>query len=385
MFPQFNIHSTPLLILVIQGLIFAALLFWRYFREKKVSDLLMALILLVMVYHRTAYTIGFMGWYDTFKNTKVNYYIFSLGLVAGPLMYLYIRTVLVAPFKFRKVDWWHFLPVGLFIVYRLAILFHDAGQPDWNVGYEGDWERNFHQIYVSPIMHQIQFSSVLLYLAFSIQLFFQYRQKIRQFFSNTYKLELSWIQIFLTVYCFLFIYGEITDLIDALIVELSYAHKWWIHLFSAIAVVYFGVKAYFTDLTTLHQLTFDVGEVVSAPLPESTRDYSRQKEKLTRFMEEEKAYLQPDFTLKQLAEGINSSIHDTSEIINSGFNVNFNEFVNHYRVAEVKSRLLNPDNDHLSILAIAFDSGFNSKASFNRIFKQLTGQSPSQFKTDQRS
>jgi AraC-like DNA-binding protein len=102
-------------------------------------------------------------------------------------------------------------------------------------------------------------------------------------------------------------------------------------------------------------------------------------------MERQKAYLQTDFTLKQLAVGINKSIHDTSEIINSGFGINFNEFVNRYRVEEVKARLLDPENDHLSILAIAMDSGFNSKASFNRIFKQMTGQSPSQFKADQRS
>jgi hypothetical protein len=263
MFPQFNIHSTPLLILVLQGLIFAVLLFWRYYRDGKVADILMALILLLMVYHRTAYTIGFMGWYDTFKNTKINYYIFSLGLAAGPLIYLYIRTVLVAPFKFRKADWWHFVPVAVFIVYRIAVLINDASQPGWDVGYEGEWHRNFHNVYVSPIIHHVQFSSVLLYLAFSIQLFLQYRQKIRQFFSNVYKVELRWIQIFLIVYSFLFIYGSMTDLVDALIVELSYAHKWWVHLFSAIAVVFFGVKAYFTDLTKLHNLTFDVGEVVS--------------------------------------------------------------------------------------------------------------------------
>ncbi len=385
MFPQFNIHSTPLLILVLQGLIFAVLLLWRYYRGGKVADVLMALILLLMVYHRTAYTIGFMGWYDTFKNTKVNYYIFSLGLAAGPLIYLYIRTVLVAPFKFRKADWWHFVPVALFIVYRIAVLINDASQPDWGVGYEGEWHRNFHNVYVSPIMHQVQFSSVLLYLAFSIQLFLQYRQKIRQFFSNTYKVELRWIQVFLVVYSFLFIYGAMTDLVDALIVELSYAHKWWIHLFSAIAVVFFGVKAYFTDLSKLHELTFEVGEVVSGDSAVDSRDFSGDRAKLTQYMEEQKAYLQTDFTLKQLARGIDKSIHDTSEIINSGLGVNFNEFVNQYRVEEVKTRLLNPDNDHLSILAIAMDSGFNSKASFNRIFKQMTGQSPSEFKANQRS
>ncbi|MCB0652231.1 MAG: AraC family transcriptional regulator [Saprospiraceae bacterium] len=383
MFPQFNLLSTPLLIFVSQGMIFALLLLWRYYHKRKVTDLLIALILLLMVYHRTAYTIGFMGWYDTFEHTKINYYIFSLGLAAGPLIYLYIRTVLEAPFKFMKKDWWHFLPVGLFILYRLVILAHDASQPDWNQGYEGEWQSNFHSVYVDPIMYQLQFSSMLLYLAFTIQLFVGYRKKVQQFFSNTYKLELRWIQIFLTVYCFLFVYGAMTDLIDALITDLSYVHRWWVHFFSAIAVVLFGIKAYFTDLTTLHELTFEVGEVVLGKEDHLAKDYSKEKQKLSIFLEKERSYLRPDFTLKDLSRGIGKSIHDTSEIINSGFGCNFNEFVNRYRVEEVKRRLAHPDFDHLSILAIALDSGFNSKASFNRIFKQMTGLSPSAFKAGQ--
>jgi len=74
------------------------------------------------------------------------------------------------------------------------------------------------------------------------------------------------------------------------------------------------------------------------------------------------------------------SLHDVSEVINTGMGVNFNELINRYRVEEVKRRLVDPKNDHLSLMAIGLDSGFNSKATFNRVFKQIAGMSPSQYK-----
>lgn len=70
-FPDFNIYSTPLLILVVQGLVFVGLLFARYIKKKNISDLFLALILLIVCYQQTCYTVGFMGWYNVFRNTKL--------------------------------------------------------------------------------------------------------------------------------------------------------------------------------------------------------------------------------------------------------------------------------------------------------------------------
>jgi AraC-like DNA-binding protein len=383
LFPQFNIHSTPLSLLVLQGLIFAVLLFVRYQKEKRSADLLIALLLVIVAYHRTAYTIGFMGWYDTFQNTKINYFLFSLELASGPLIYLYVRSVLKAPFVLSRRDWLHFVPVGVFFVYRLFLLIHDAGQESWAVGYEGDWQRDIHMAYVAPFVRGLEYSSLLLYLAFSIQLFVQYRRKIRQFFSNTYQLELRWIQLFLGVYCFLFVYDSVTDMLDAFVVELNYVHQWWVHFFYAIAIVYVGIKAYFTDLQGLHELTFEIKEPHEVEPSVPRQNYERQKQHLTKVMENQQLYLQPDHNLKELAQAAGMGANEVSEVINAGFGCNFNEFVNRYRVEEMKKRLLDSAYDHLSIMAIAFDSGFNSKATFNRIFKQYTGQSPSQFKKEQ--
>jgi len=72
--------------------------------------------------------------------------------------------------------------------------------------------------------------------------------------------------------------------------------------------------------------------------------------------------------------------HQLSRVINEHFGRNFFDFINGYRVAEVKRKILDPAYAHFSLLGIAFESGFNSKSAFNRVFKKITGQTPSQFK-----
>ncbi|NOY60505.1 MAG: helix-turn-helix transcriptional regulator, partial [Calditrichaeota bacterium] len=94
----------------------------------------------------------------------------------------------------------------------------------------------------------------------------------------------------------------------------------------------------------------------------------------------QKPYLISDLTLPQLANMLHISAHNLSEILNTYMQKNFFDFINHYRVEEVKNKLSDPKTQHLNILAIAFDAGFNSKTSFNTIFKKYTGQTPSQFR-----
>ncbi|MBN1791468.1 MAG: AraC family transcriptional regulator [Bacteroidales bacterium] len=89
--------------------------------------------------------------------------------------------------------------------------------------------------------------------------------------------------------------------------------------------------------------------------------------------------METKLTLNTLAVELNISVNHLSQIINQYQGKNFYDFVNEYRVEEFKTRVASPKNQHLSILAIAFDSGFNSKSSFNLVFKNHTGMTPSQF------
>ena len=96
-------------------------------------------------------------------------------------------------------------------------------------------------------------------------------------------------------------------------------------------------------------------------------------------MENEKPYLDTKLGLKELAEDLDISVHHLSQVINEKLGKNFFEFVNGYRVAEVISLLKNPQYKRYTLLAIAYDSGFNSKSRFNSVFKKNTGFTPSKY------
>jgi AraC-like DNA-binding protein len=102
--------------------------------------------------------------------------------------------------------------------------------------------------------------------------------------------------------------------------------------------------------------------------------------RLLKIMEEERAYTDSGLTLPHLAGLVGVTPHNLSEVINTRFQQNFFDFVNSYRLRQVQADLNDPAKQHLTVLAIAFDAGFNSKTSFNTIFKKHLGMTPSEFR-----
>ncbi|GAA4359567.1 hypothetical protein GCM10023185_26280 [Hymenobacter saemangeumensis] len=93
-------------------------------------------------------------------------------------------------------------------------------------------------------------------------------------------------------------------------------------------------------------------------------------------MGDEQPWLEPELTLTELAHRLRSTPAALSRTINAGCGQNFNDFVNGYRVAEARRKLADPRFAHYSLLGVALESGFNSKSTFNRVFKKLDGRAP---------
>ena len=102
------------------------------------------------------------------------------------------------------------------------------------------------------------------------------------------------------------------------------------------------------------------------------------RDKLLALMATEKPWLEPELTLTELAQRLRTSPNVLSKVINAGCRQNFNDFVNTYRVHEARRKLADPRFAHYSLVGVALDSGFNSKSTFNRVFKKLLGQAPSE-------
>ncbi|MEO0506762.1 MAG: helix-turn-helix domain-containing protein [Bacteroidota bacterium] len=382
-FPEFNIYSTPLLFLSLQGLVFVFLLFRRYLQTRYLPDILLVCILLLTCYGQTCYTVGFMGWYDTFRNTKINYALFNIGLGLAPLIYLYVKSITRSSFRLRIKDFLHFLPLILFVLYRIGIYTYDALQPDFVFVQNGELKLLVDEVFVLPMMSYFGYAQMLLYLAFTFQMFIQYRTKLQAYFSNTYDLELNWIRNFLLLYTFLFCYDITQSIVQNFFVDLHYTQMWWLVFCSGLTILYVAIKGYFTDTSKLNQLKFDfIPEQVASETRESTlsKTISEQEiEMVKTLMMKKKPYLNPELNLVELAKLAEMSRGQLSGIINSGFGKNFNDFVNLYRIEAFKDKVGDAAHEKLSLLGIAYECGFNSKATFNRVFKKLTNSSPTEY------
>ncbi|MEM7550540.1 MAG: helix-turn-helix domain-containing protein [Bacteroidota bacterium] len=354
----------------------------RYKQKKHLYDLLLGLLLLITAYHRTSFTIGFMDWYDTYRNTKINYYLVNMTLAIGPLIYLYVKSLIEPQFRFLKRDLWHFLLPVLYFFYSIVIYVYDISQPGfWDVQ-NGVLYLKLNMQLLPPVFTGLEYTSYLLYFTFTIQLFLKHKHHLQEYFSNTYQIELNWIRNFLIVYIFLTAYRFIQEIVG-LYTKLSWIDQWWIHLFSAIALVYLGINGYFKDLSKLRALP-QLGKREGIKSNTSGPSIIK-KDQLDDFMEKEQPYLNPNLTLPELANQLSLSVHDLSEIVNQLYHKNFNDFINSYRVKEVKERMVDPANGHLSLLGIAIECGFNSKSTFNRVFKRSVGQSPTEYLTSHKN
>lgn len=110
------------------------------------------------------------------------------------------------------------------------------------------------------------------------------------------------------------------------------------------------------------------------------KDRQRLMDAVLEYMDKEKPYLNNDLTKDELAKKINTNSHHLSEVLTLSFEQNFYNFINIYRVKYAESLLANSANKNSKIETIGYDSGFKSKTSFNRVFKQITGKTPSEYR-----
>ena len=114
-------------------------------------------------------------------------------------------------------------------------------------------------------------------------------------------------------------------------------------------------------------------------IKEEVRVDTKFAKQLTAFMKEEKPYLNPELKSHELAAMLGVSPHYLSKVINQEFDVNFYNFINKYRVEEFKKSVLKGENKNLTLAAVAQTVGFNSKSSFNRIFKSIALITPTEY------
>ena len=298
-------------------------------------------------------------------------------LLIGPLFYYFIQS-LSGSFVFKKTALLHGLPfllVGVLFVFSVQ-----NSQPTVGLSF-----RMGLLISVLWLVIYLQFWG---YYFLNRKALRGYREKLKQSQSSIEKVRQAWITYCLTT--LLICYSILGILFFLMHHEVFLPINKILTVVLALILYSVGYRTFsrpeiFATLPVIrpekHEILVD--ELAGEKYQKSGLSEQKaltQFETVEHLMKQEQSYLDPELDLKGLAGRLDFSPHHMSQIINNGSQRNFYDFVNHYRLEAVKALLRNPDHDHRTVLTLAFETGFNSKATFNRFFKKATRQTPSQFR-----
>ena len=372
----FNPRSLVVFICILQGAVFAALLLARYFKQKKLADFWLASLLLLFCSSLITPLIGFANVYD--RNQWLTYFPFNIAYGYSVCLWFYVLTLTDSNRRFERKDWLFFIPAGAYLIFRFALFAQSLDFKDW-------FDAKFYQPFVNPFVTVTEFVWNSIFLYFSIKHYRKYRAWLNENFSDTEKIKFDWLRNFLYVFTLIYIVSAIFDFTSSFIRPLSYIQYFYLEFILALCTYYLAIAGYLRSQTIELNFTESECEKIATPTDEprksllSDSDLEKFKIKLRNLMAAEKPFLDSQLTSGNLAKqlGVNTTV--LSYVINNGFGKNFNDFVNEFRIEEVKSRLTSNVREDINLLAVAYDSGFNSKATFNRAFKKSMGVSPKEF------
>jgi|SRR6185437_2521129 len=304
-----------------------------------------------------------------------------LPLIFGPLLYFYTRAIIYKNFAFNLKNLVHFLP---FVIFFLGTEFYYLSLP------RDAQEKLLRNLSAHHIPGAISITTLLIFVQFlfyavsSIRLISNYKKTANQLFSDPKCTDVAWL--YSTIVFFISI--MVITALNGLLAQTSLA-KYFLLAFNLVvaAVLVFVIRVLMRGLRQSYFLTFErenlygIYAASKATMPAADRD---EKEKimqtLLQHMQRGKPYLDPELTLDQLALQLSLKPRILSQAINEIRQQNFFDFINHYRIDEAARMLTNPEDKKITVLEVLYQVGFNSKSSFNTLFKKYTGLTPTEFR-----
>jgi AraC-like DNA-binding protein len=362
-------------------------------KRKSTADYTLAAWLGIIGFHLFTFYLGFTGHQAEYPTLAV--IGIALPLAQGPFLYLYTRyqTSLI---RFHAKHLLHFLPVVL-----TWVLFYRF----WPMSF-AEKVRVFEQkgagFETEIFIHRISLNvSGVVYVMVSLVALMKYRKNMVQQFSNTEKINFNWL-----LYMIFWMIAIWTTVLfiqeDNLIFGAAALFVLWLGYFGIKQVQIFNQHTVQPPLGVIPQAGIPTIETGTSDIPEpgipetattdenstsakyqksslSEEEAASIHERLMLLMEEEKPFTNPDLTLNELAKSLEVHPNYLSQVINSKENKSFYDLINERRVEEFIKLTEEPGTEQFTLLSMAYDCGFNSKASFNRNFKKYTGLTPSDY------
>jgi ABC-type antimicrobial peptide transport system permease subunit/AraC-like DNA-binding protein len=297
---------------------------------------------------------------------------FSLAL--GPLIYFYVLKITRPEYKFRPNDILHFSPLLFELgVQALAIIESiQTGAPTYGtIAFQR----------LNPVLQLLAFVSVAIYIYRCNNLIEDFYRQLKFTGGDRHRYELRWLHRLLIAFGVLWLMWIPFTVADYFFYHNQLGIQAYYPLYFLLMSMLIWIAAR-TFLRPEVSVAANAGSVLKPLLPAELRQKATW---LKKAVKENRYYQDPELSLGSLAEKLGLTTHELSRIINTVLKKSFNDFINEYRVQDAARKMHDPAFDHITLLGIAYESGFNSQSSFNRIFKQITGKSPVEYKKEQSS
>ena len=392
---DFTPKSSILLIFFFHGIVFSFLLLNKGIRNQNKASVWLSLFVFLCALYILPFMLGYAGWYsDTFYRDIMFFIPFQQLFLLGPIIFFYTQSQLNKSFRWSKKDIIHFIPASFYLIYSIIVFITDKLVLNEYYFYADGRDKD-----LTPWYQWFGLVSMAIYLILSLRFYAIYKKISYQVVSFADSVSFSWIKRFLTAFLIILVLRVLFFIFNPEWGE--FGRKFWYYLCFSGLFYYISISGYANSVRTIiafrsslfgFEPNFfpqeNIGgddesetEIETLTDKESVEipDLEEWKVKVEQLMTVEREFENPDLTLSHFSQSLAINPKKLSQIINQGFKMNFNDFVNYYRTEAVIEKFKSGEHNLQNFLEIAFECGFNSKSTFNRAFKKHTSLTPKEY------
>ena len=370
-----------LFVLIIFQLLILSIFLLTQEKGKRESNVLLGLFFLMICLNLLDYFLLQIGYYISYPGLAG--WGTCLPLLFGPLIYLYTQSIIFKGSHIHLKTGWHFF---LFLIFFAGTEYYylTFSRAEKEIILAGIREHHFP--FVVTITSTLIFIQFLIYATAALRLVSQYKKASGQYYSDRKNVDVSWLYTTLIFFIVIIIIVALNGIIAQ-----TYWEKYYLYVFNFIvlAMLFYVIRILLKALRKPDFFTISAEDDFKnldsrASLMDKHNRENGESEKTAKivmqYMENEKPYLNPELTLDQLARQLSMKSRTLSNVINEQLGQSFYDLINRHRIEEASRLLTNPKDKKITILEVLYEVGFNSKSSFNTLFKKYTGLTPSDFK-----
>jgi len=375
---QIEININPINFVISSGILhifFLSVVLLFVHKEFKYRNRLLASLLIISGFHFTYLMLLDLNLDNRFP--WLLWFPYSFLTATGPLLYFYTYSFIHPNFKITSKDRRHFIPVVLELIVQLF-------QIGWAIRLDELYYNVFSDRIISPLIYLFASISLFYYLRKTGLIIHGHEKALVQQFSEIEKRTLKWLKDLLGYYRLSWLVWILFSVVFLILFRMQFQNILIVSI-TYLLLIFLVYLTWWMGLNGLLKASSMksvglVGKVSSSSYGHiSMEEISALVEAIKSEMEEQKLYLKASLSLKDLANVLSKDPNLISFVLNRHIGKTFYEMVNSYRIEAVKVRLLEGDIEQFTLLAIALECGFNSKTSFNRVFKETTGVTPRQY------